>query len=188
VPVVALLERAPDLVAHYLEKPRLTCCSFQAGFRVWVDGRWWLEGVDEPAMSMNWVRAVADLVNEPPQNEVHTYVWEESQLKLRREGEWLRLVDEAAPQLYPPVWVSLRPFVRDLWLGARAFDRLASGVAAEVARRGGTPEKLAELRARTPTHAPSMEQTELEKLSQIEHAFTDSRADLEPLRRFLGVA
>ncbi|MBS2030199.1 MAG: hypothetical protein JST54_20010 [Deltaproteobacteria bacterium] len=187
VPIVALAGRAAELVDHYLRLPRLTCCSFRAGYRVFVDDRWWLEGVDEPWMSMNWVRACSELLVDATAREVKTFVWEESRLQLRREDDWLRLVDDAAPTVYPPVWVPLRPFARDLWLGARAFERLANEIAAEVARRGGTPEKLAELRQHNPARSASPAQTELEKLSQIELNFARARVDLHPLRDFLGV-
>ena len=187
VPVGELAGHARELVDFYLRHVRLTCCSFRAGYRVDIDGRFWLDGVDEPWMSMNWVRAVSELLGADAKREAQTFVWEESQLQLRRDGDWLRIVDCAAPALYPPTWVPFRDFVRDLWLGASAFERLANEVVAEIARRGVASEALAELRKVTPPHLPTASQAELEKLSQIEHNFVRACVDLNPLKDFLGV-
>jgi hypothetical protein len=189
VPISELSGRASDLVDHYLRSPKLTCCSFRAGYRIWIDGRWWLDSVDEFWMSMNWVRAVSDLLVEPPpQNDVQTFVWEESQLKLRREGEWLRLFDASSATMFPATWVPFRPFVRDLWLGARAFAQIAVEIDDELARRRGAMfERLDKFRQ--PDHvdiATASAQAESEKFTEIRNNFRRAVIDLQPLKSYLG--
>ncbi len=83
------------IVNNYLAKPRLTCCSFQGGFVIWVNGQCWNSyTIDEFATTMNWYGAYEKLLREGEQIKTTTWVWDESTLNLQRAENSLLMYEE----------------------------------------------------------------------------------------------
>ena len=128
LPASAGPRSAGFLLDHYLARERLTCCSFQGGLALEVDGEAW-SGIDEFHMSANWLRVLAEIAR--GEARASTYVWEESNLQLERDGEMLALTDNGSPR----VTVDLRPFAARIAAEMRAFFRIAEAILAAVAVR-----------------------------------------------------
>jgi len=119
---------ASFLFDHWLKGERVTCCTFQGGLALEKDGEPW-SGIDELSMTANWLRALAEIARGATQTS--TYVWEESNLQLQRNGKHLVLEDKGSPR----VTVDLLPFAARVAAEMRAFFRIGEAVLAEAHAR-----------------------------------------------------
>lgn len=116
------------LLDHWLGQERLTCCSFQGGLALEIEDEPW-SGIDELSMTANWLRALAQIAG--GEASASTYVWEESHLRIERDGELLAMEDSG----FPRVTVPARPFAARIAAEMRAFFRIAETILAEAAAR-----------------------------------------------------
>jgi hypothetical protein len=136
------------VVDAYLATPHLTCCSFQLGFHVDVDGVPWSdEGtLDEPRMTWSWVRALTELCGGA--GAAHAVPWEESSLTLVREGDVVTMEDVhgSGRVSMRRVAVSLRELSTrmhgELAAMAVAIRAVRTEASARIAAGAGEREKL----------------------------------------------
>lgn len=91
------LAHAGDLLDVWLAIPELSCCSLQIGLQLYVDGALWTEGVTDHFWHLGGWPVLADgLLDGTPSS---TFVWDESALRTRIEGERAMIWDEHVLQL-----------------------------------------------------------------------------------------
>ena len=123
------------LIQHWLDGERLTCCDFQGGFEIDVDGKFWNDGcVDEFWMTMSWFYALEAFLNGETEREIS--VWEESRLVLKRDGDALTMYEvRHLPDTCQPVTVSFRELAAQMCSEGRVFAAWVRSLHDEVARR-----------------------------------------------------
>ncbi|MCS6814922.1 MAG: hypothetical protein NZ772_15305 [Cyanobacteria bacterium] len=126
------------LLDDYLGQQRLTCCSFQGGFAIDVDGVRWNEGgIDEFWMTMHWFEGLNRVLRGGAIATAVTSVWEESWLVLHRHGDTLTFHDGYAPPfVHPPVSVNLWAFAACLLRAGRVLEQLIARIKYEIEERG----------------------------------------------------
>ena len=66
----------------------MSCCAFQGGFLITIDGKPWNEiyGLDEFAMSFTWLHALKKLLQSDSSqpSTTNAFPWEESTMELQR--------------------------------------------------------------------------------------------------------
>ena len=84
-------ERA--IVDAFVALERVTCCSFQLGFYIDIDGTPWSDEstTDEPSMTWTWLPALVALLS--GEGATHATPWEESALTLVSDGELVVMED-----------------------------------------------------------------------------------------------
>jgi hypothetical protein len=132
-PARSWIGREEALVDVYLTEERLTCCSFQAGFFIDVDGVPWSDDgtVDEPWMTLVWFHALRDLLRGSPDTGPMTGPWEESRMTWSLVGDTLAMVDDVAPRVEVP----FEDFATRLFEEGRLLASIARTVRASVERR-----------------------------------------------------
>ncbi len=95
VPATSLVGREVALVDSYVNAEHISCCSFQVGFFIDVDGVPWSDGgtVDEPWMTMSWFYALLTLLGGDDHAGPTTGPWEESRLTWALTGDRLAMED-----------------------------------------------------------------------------------------------
>ncbi|MFT3764243.1 MAG: hypothetical protein QM820_01785 [Minicystis sp.] len=179
-PLDEVTGRAPELVSSWLAEDRLSCCSFQGGFFIDIDGEPWSDDgtVDEYWMTVSWFAALAALLGGEETFGPTSGPWEESQLVWRREGDDVVMEDihHSGSVAMKKVRVPLRPLAERVAAEGRRFLTLAVAIGAEVVRRRvageGDGEKLDEIERNLVEVAPQM----AEGIEAIERALAHSRA------------
>ncbi len=154
----------PDAARHashaldwIMSRDRVTCCSCQGGFDIWVDGESWNHScVDEWWMTMTWFHGLEHLLGGGSHFEVtgRTALWEQAETVFLRRKERLILWDDAAwdeddeEASWWPIDVDLRALLEAI-LAANVdlqayFDRLEAIV---LERADGLGASAAELEA-----------------------------------------
>ncbi|NOK15882.1 hypothetical protein [Corallococcus carmarthensis] len=123
VPLESLEGREAEAVDMYLRHPSVTCCSFQGGFFIDVGGHPFTDdgSVDEFWMTWSWFVALKALLDGAEETGAHP--WEESHMRLWRQGEVLSMEDRSASDqpLTPRVEVMFLPFAQSLARQGLAF-------------------------------------------------------------------
>ncbi len=136
-PATELLGRAELVVDSYLRLNHLTCCSFQGGFFIDIDGKPWSDEstVDEFHMTMTWLHALTHLFEGAPQAKAAP--WEESGMTLTRIGDELELQDVhySGAIVLPKVRVPMNEFARLMYAESAKFANLVAELKADVERR-----------------------------------------------------
>jgi hypothetical protein len=135
-------DMTPDvLLESCLKVDRLRCCVLKGGFRITIDGHVWNEhAIDEMSVAYSWLRAFEALLNGA--TEAQAWPWEESNLRLFREGDRVRMEDISwsGAVVCTPVVVPLIETALALAGAAEDGGRLLTAVLAE-ARSTAPPEQ-----------------------------------------------
>jgi hypothetical protein len=136
-PIDLCLDDVASVVDLYLRNEQATCCTYQGGFFITVDGEVWSDSgtVDEFRMTMTWFNALARLCEGALSAQV--WAWEESALTLTRDGDWLEMEDihHSGHVCLPRLRVPLVPFVEEVLREGERFAVFVRLVRAEVDRR-----------------------------------------------------
>jgi hypothetical protein len=169
LPVTAAPPQVAALVEDWLREDRLTCCSFQGGFWITINGQEWNQRTtDEFWMTLSWLRGLSLLLN----GETHAvvYFWEEGALNLERDGDVLMMAEherhqQHTPDFCPPVLVSFMDFVRQIARESQLFAEWMRALHSEIARRHPLDDVLNAMKAVDARHALPV--TDIEKLGKI---------------------
>eukprot|EP00761_Pharyngomonas_kirbyi_P000045 gb/GECH01000045.1/.p1 GENE.gb/GECH01000045.1/~~gb/GECH01000045.1/.p1 ORF type:complete len:203 (+),score=38.30 gb/GECH01000045.1/:1-609(+) len=136
LPVDPQTLNATQIVDDYFEREKLTCCSFQIGFFIDINGKNWCTKYtcDEPWMTMTFIKAVLfDLDTASDQESTSAWPWEESRMKLWRKGRALTMEDP--PGRMRRVRVDYHEFRRRMREEAEKLGKLVDQVVAEAKER-----------------------------------------------------
>jgi hypothetical protein len=124
-----------EFIQHWLDDSPLTCCDFQGGFEIDVDGKWWNDGaIDEFWMTMHWFQAIEAFLNGATEQEIR--VWEEGHLILQRTADAFTMYERNhRPDACPPVTVSFNSLVTQMCAQAQVFAAWVRSLHEEVNRR-----------------------------------------------------
>ncbi|WP_043321462.1 hypothetical protein [Corallococcus coralloides] len=145
VPLPFLEGLEAEAVDMYLRRAPVTCCSFQGGFFIDVGGQPFSDdgSVDELWMTWSWFFALKALLDGAAETGVHP--WEESHMRLWRQGDVLSMEDRSASEkpITPRVEVAFLHFAQSLARQGLAFLAWAERVLAALeAREPPVPEAL----------------------------------------------
>jgi len=91
LPVTDLVGQAGTLLDYYLQLDSLSCCSVLGGFVICADGEVAMGETDEVSMSQTWLPAILRL--QRGEDCVSVWAWEESNMTLTRDREFLEMED-----------------------------------------------------------------------------------------------
>ncbi|MEJ7599375.1 MAG: hypothetical protein WKG01_15825 [Kofleriaceae bacterium] len=158
------------LLDHYLALGHLTCCSIQVGYFIDVDGRAWSDDgtVDEPWMTMTFLKAVGDLLASDTAD-ARAHPWEESSMRLVRRGDLLVMEDVhgSGSVSMPRVEVPFHELVEGVRREGEVIAAIANGLRLEIERRragGADAAVLARLAVVEENVASAQMVEELERL------------------------
>ncbi|NNB90102.1 hypothetical protein HJC10_31285 [Corallococcus exiguus] len=145
VPLPFLEGLEAEAVDMYLRRPSVTCCSFQGGFFIDVGGHPFSDdgSVDEFWMTWSWFFALKALLDGAAETGANP--WEESHMRLWRQGDVLSMEDRSASEkpLSPRVEVAFLPFAQSLARQGLAFLAWAERVLAALdAREPPVPDSV----------------------------------------------
>lgn len=118
------------MLDEYLTAPSATCCNFQGGFFVDVNGATWSDDstVDEFRMTMIWFEAMVALLRGAASFGPGYGPWEESTLTWSRGGDTVTMADTGAGDRMWAVCVDLPSLALDVAVHGRAFAAWAREV------------------------------------------------------------
>ena len=125
-------------IRHFGKMPGLSCCSFQAGFFITIGGEPWNdeETVDEFGNAKTWIGAIEAILLHDRESWVSVWAWEESDCRIRRQGQELLLEDKysSGSAACPRVTTSFRSFAKQLLAESRAWQVFAARLLAALDR------------------------------------------------------
>jgi hypothetical protein len=169
LPITADARYLPMLIEDWLHEDRLTCCSFQGGFWITIDGSEWNERTtDEFWMTMNWLQGLTQMLKGATHARVH--FWEESALSLERHGDTLTMAEherhrQHVPNFCPPVKVSFTEFVQQIARESLLFAAWVRALHSEIARRLPLDDAMNAIKDVEARH--TVPATDAEKLGKI---------------------
>jgi hypothetical protein len=135
LPVQAAGQYTTAFIDDWLARPRLTCCDFQGGLLLDIDGvRWNGTGFDEFWMTVSWYWALTQLWHGATEAQAHP--WEEGHLILQRAGDRLTMFETRhTPDFCYPVTVDWADGVQQVAAHGQVYAQWARGVRASVEQR-----------------------------------------------------
>ena len=128
------------LIDDWLGRNQLTCCDFQGGFLINLDGQRWNENaIDEYKFTKTWLDAIEKLLN--GETEVRVAPYEQGELVLLRDGDNLTMFEPQVSirskraDFCPPVMVSFTTFTGQIAEQGKQFAAWARSLNADVQRR-----------------------------------------------------
>lgn len=153
LPGVSAARHAGELLDHYLDMERFTCCDLCAGLEVEVNGQSWTEhGCDHIDLVTHWLIGLENVLQGGEVCETATWVGDPSYLVFKRNGDHLTLYDEHVYARHMqsgeegcawlPVTVNLWDFAAQLVEAGEVYTRLVDNLAQAIASRGFTRQEL----------------------------------------------
>jgi hypothetical protein len=164
------------LIDEWLSRERLTCCDFQGGFLITVNGtRWNGTLIDEYWMTMSWFNALERLIR--GESRASAFPWEEGEVILERSGDHLTLYekDHVRHGECPPITLPFTAFTQHIAGQSRLFANWVRSLHESIALRNPDLSLL-------PTHIQIARSPE-EKLIKIQQEI--SAACREQAERFV---
>jgi len=130
VSIDKILDNLEPLIDSYLNLDNPSCCEFQGGFFIEIDGNPWNdEGyVDEFRMTHNWFWALNKLL----ENDIARFSpWEESEMYLERNADGVLIKDYGLI----PCWVPLKSLYNGIIDEGYKFADLIDKIKVHVDRR-----------------------------------------------------
>ena len=137
------------LVDYYLNKTRLTCCDFQAGYCIDVGGKRWngdKEGYDfdEPWMTMAWLDGLIIIFGSSVEKTAVPF-WEQSNATLKRVDKNILEIEDMAAHagggICAPTWVDADAFAEQIIIATRKYLELCEAITKELLCRVETVPK-----------------------------------------------
>jgi hypothetical protein len=147
----ALIPQPAQLLDYYLGKADFTCCDMGVAMAVTVNGRRWNdETVDHFWHLGGWFHALKTILAGGENSSATTFVWDQSHLVFRRQGDQLTMFDgfeELNRYAWPPITVPLWPLAAGLVGEGELCLQLMTALLTEIEARGYTPADLLPLLA-----------------------------------------
>ncbi|NEO88007.1 MAG: malate:quinone oxidoreductase [Spirulina sp. SIO3F2] len=145
LPVTTALRHPDELLDYYLSLPQLKGIHIRIGLNLQVDQRSWTNHVSGQFWHLTqWFAGLAQVLAAPDNQEIHSFVWEQSHLSLYRRHHALVLRDAEVTDgfAWAPIMVSLRDFTQQMLGMAQQFKLLVMVLNQEMAARNGLHPKL----------------------------------------------
>jgi len=144
-----LLRDPSGLVNYYLQLPRLTCCDFQAGYCIDVNGKPWNgdnEGYDydEPWMTCHWLYGLQAIFNGEAK-QAGVGFWEQSTATVKFIDEDILEIEDPAAHagggVCAPAWVDAKEFCSQMISETKKYIQLCNMIEEDLNHRGDAVPK-----------------------------------------------